>query len=198
MKTDKILNVAAQLFAERGFFNTPTSLLAQEAGVSEATIFRHFKNKEEILIILIDEVRQRLANDMTIHFRMSTLPNGLEKIIAFLQSSYSFVRGNRLEFALFFRDAPAHIPESEKAFKAVQSIYDHVLSLILAMVLEGQKDGSIRPDLDARDISKIIMYSVFGLARSVHFRLMQSTDKLFDAQSKIFRSALGNNLQNKS
>ena len=56
MKRDAILRTAARLFAERGFSNTPTILLAQEAGVAEGTIFRHFKTKDEIFFVLIDNV----------------------------------------------------------------------------------------------------------------------------------------------
>lgn len=195
MKPDNILNVAAQLFAERGFFNTSTSLLAKESGVSEATIFRHFKNKAEILTTLMGKVRDRLINDMDIHFKMSNLPNGLEKIVAIPQACYSFVRGNHLEFALFFRDAPVHIEESPETSEAVKTTYDHILNLISDMVQEGQADGSIRTDLEPNELSMVIMCSVFGLARSVHFRLMQPTDKVFDTQAELFRSSLSNNFK---
>lgn len=195
MKPDKILNVAAQLFAERGFFNTPTSLLAKESGVSEATIFRHFKSKEEILSALMVKMRDRLISDMNIHFKMSNLSSGLEKIVAIPQACYSFVRGNHLEFSLFFRDAPVHTETSPETSEAIKTIYAHILSLISGMVHEGQADGSIRTDLDPDNISKIIMCSVFGLARSAHFRLMQPTDKLFDTQAELFRSSLSNNFK---
>ncbi len=195
MKPDNILNVAAQLFAERGFFNTSTSLLAKESGVSEATIFRHFKNKEEILTTLMGKVRDRLIHDMDIHFKMSNLPNGLEKIVAIPQACYSFVRGNHLEFALFFRDAPIHMEESPETSEAVKTTYAHILNLISDMILEGQADGSIRTDLEPNELSMVIMCSVFGLARSVHFRLMQPTDKVFDTQAELFRSSLSNNFK---
>ena len=46
----RILKAARKLFARRGFDGTTTRDLAQEAGVAEGTLFRHFENKKAILI----------------------------------------------------------------------------------------------------------------------------------------------------
>ena len=51
-KREAILKTALNLFTERGFHNTPTSLIAKEAGVATGTLFHYFKNKE----ILINEL----------------------------------------------------------------------------------------------------------------------------------------------
>lgn len=54
-KKGTILNIALQLFSSHGFDNTPTSLIAKKAEVSEGLIFRHFTNKEGLLNeILVD------------------------------------------------------------------------------------------------------------------------------------------------
>ena len=61
-KQEKILNAALKLFAEEGYRTTSTSKVAQEAGVSEGLIFRHFKNKEGLLeaIIQLGEERAKI------------------------------------------------------------------------------------------------------------------------------------------
>lgn len=46
----RILQAARRLFARRGYDGTTTRELAQEAGVAEGTIFRHFENKKAILV----------------------------------------------------------------------------------------------------------------------------------------------------
>jgi TetR/AcrR family transcriptional regulator len=50
----QILNVAVDLFSKKGFRGTTTKEIAQGAGVSEAIIFRHFANKEELYSAIID------------------------------------------------------------------------------------------------------------------------------------------------
>ncbi|TRX60888.1 TetR/AcrR family transcriptional regulator [Fulvivirga sp. M361] len=48
-KKDQIINVATKLFSERGFENTPLSLVCEMANVSKGLIFHHFKSKNDLL-----------------------------------------------------------------------------------------------------------------------------------------------------
>lgn len=50
----QILRVAVQLFSQRGFRGTTTREIAQAARVSEAMVFRHFANKEELYTAILD------------------------------------------------------------------------------------------------------------------------------------------------
>ena len=50
----QILQVAMSLFSRRGFRGTTTKEIAQAAGVSEAMVFRHFANKDELYSAIID------------------------------------------------------------------------------------------------------------------------------------------------
>ena len=49
VKQQKIIDIASKLFSKRGYNATSTKLIAEEAGVSEGLIFRHFENKEKLL-----------------------------------------------------------------------------------------------------------------------------------------------------
>src|SRR6266850_898927 len=50
----QLLAVAVTLFSDRGFRGTTTKEIAQAAGVSEAMVFRHFANKEELYAAILD------------------------------------------------------------------------------------------------------------------------------------------------
>jgi AcrR family transcriptional regulator len=50
----QLLAVAVSLFSDRGFRGTTTKEIAQAAGVSEAMVFRHFANKEELYTAILD------------------------------------------------------------------------------------------------------------------------------------------------
>lgn len=45
----RMIRAAAELFAERGFDQTTAADIAQRAGVTERTFFRHFPDKREVL-----------------------------------------------------------------------------------------------------------------------------------------------------
>lgn len=46
---DQIVKTALRLFAQRGFDNTPVSLIAKTAGVSQGLMYNFFKSKEALL-----------------------------------------------------------------------------------------------------------------------------------------------------
>ncbi len=50
----QILEVAIKLFSQRGFSGTTTKEIAKSAGVSEAMVFKHFANKEELYSAILD------------------------------------------------------------------------------------------------------------------------------------------------
>ena len=50
----RIIETARQLFSEKGFHGTTTRALAEEAGVSEALIFKHFPSKEAIYKAMLE------------------------------------------------------------------------------------------------------------------------------------------------
>lgn len=47
--TERILEAAARVYSETGFRGTTTRRVAQEAGVNEVTLFRHFGTKEALV-----------------------------------------------------------------------------------------------------------------------------------------------------
>jgi AcrR family transcriptional regulator len=59
-KQESILSVALNLFAQQGFSATPTSQIAKEANVSEGLIFRHFGNKEGLLLAVLQQGQERV------------------------------------------------------------------------------------------------------------------------------------------
>lgn len=59
-RKQKISEVALNLFAHKGYRSTTTHLISQEAGVSEALIFKHFGSKEQLLTYIIKHGYKRI------------------------------------------------------------------------------------------------------------------------------------------
>ncbi|MCD5322242.1 MULTISPECIES: TetR/AcrR family transcriptional regulator [Pontibacillus] len=58
MSKDKILTEALYLFSNKGYEGTALSELAERVGMKKASIYSHFKNKEEIFWAVIDGAYQ--------------------------------------------------------------------------------------------------------------------------------------------
>lgn len=52
---DRILDAAAELMRTRGIVRATTKEIAKSAGFSEATLYKHFRDKEEILLRVLRE-----------------------------------------------------------------------------------------------------------------------------------------------
>lgn len=53
-RREQILHIAIKLFSQNGFRGTTTKKIAEEAGVSEAMVFRHFATKSELYHAILD------------------------------------------------------------------------------------------------------------------------------------------------
>lgn len=60
-KQEQILLAALKLFVEFGFHGTPTSKIAQEAGVSNGTLFHYYKTKDELVVALYIYIKENLS-----------------------------------------------------------------------------------------------------------------------------------------
>jgi AcrR family transcriptional regulator len=52
---DRILDAAAHVMRTRGFARTTTKEIAREAGYSEATLYKHFRDKSELFLDVMHE-----------------------------------------------------------------------------------------------------------------------------------------------
>src|SRR5262245_61063531 len=59
-RREQILDAAARLFAERGYSETDTQVLAAELGVGKGTLYRYFPSKRELFLAAADRVMRRL------------------------------------------------------------------------------------------------------------------------------------------
>ncbi|MBY7147690.1 helix-turn-helix transcriptional regulator, partial [Levilactobacillus brevis] len=50
------LLAALELFADQGFDGTSTQAIADRAGISQATIFKYFKTKQDLLLAILQPV----------------------------------------------------------------------------------------------------------------------------------------------
>jgi AcrR family transcriptional regulator len=62
-KRTQLLEASIDLFADEGFWNTPTSRIAKHAGVATGTLFNYFESKD----MLIDEVYIQLKREWANH-----------------------------------------------------------------------------------------------------------------------------------
>lgn len=78
-KQQLILQAALGLFVANGFQGTPTSRVAQEAGVSNGTLFHYFPTKDELIVAVYNWVKDRL-NEHLSGFQTGSVKERVQRI----------------------------------------------------------------------------------------------------------------------
>jgi len=67
-KQDAIFNATVKMVNEIGFVSSSVSKIAQQANVSPATIYIYYKNKEDLLVSVYIEIKQRMSKALLKNF----------------------------------------------------------------------------------------------------------------------------------
>ncbi len=105
-KRDHILKAALKLFVTFGFHGTPTSKIAQVAGVANGTLFHYFSTKDKLIIELYADIKTRL-NDYILN--QIKFESELDKVMKghFLASLYwALDNYEEFKFIELFNNSP--------------------------------------------------------------------------------------------
>ena len=77
----RLFEAAATVFAKRGFADATAEAISREAGMSKATFYEHFANKEEAILALFDEAATEVMRQMALasEQRSETYPEHLAR-----------------------------------------------------------------------------------------------------------------------
>jgi AcrR family transcriptional regulator len=157
LKSDRrlqLLSAAERLFGERGFLAVRLEDIGAAAGVSGPAIYRHFPNKESLLVELLVGISARLlagARDVTA--RSSDAASALDGLIDF---HLDFALGEPDLIRIQDRDL-AHLPEA--AAKQVRKAQRQYVEVWVGVLRELNPE---RAETDAR----LTAHAVFGLLNS--------------------------------
>lgn len=151
-KRGSILDAAFRILKQSGYHEATMKKIAAEAKVSYGTLYWHFRSKEEIFFAVLerelmayDEEYEKLIHadmpamdklKMLLFFSVGTL----DKSSDYLKLMYSTLVGSGERFERNFEDM-------------VHTMYDKYNALVDNLLMQAQKEGSVRQDLDTRAVA---------------------------------------------
>ena len=134
-RVEEACGAALKLFLERGYDNTPMSLIAKELGLTKAGVYHHFESKEHLLYVIHKNTMERL---------LLPVIEKAERIAGAEQRLRSFV----LEYArLLTRDSSARILISEarrltpEHFEEIRLVWHRGFELVRSAIVELKRAG---------------------------------------------------------
>ncbi len=86
-KRSKIIEICIAEFSQYGYANSSTNRITQNASISKGSLFKYFRNKEELYFYILDMVTTELITDLKTD--VATLPPDLfERTIQYSESEF--------------------------------------------------------------------------------------------------------------
>ena len=164
-KKDLILNAATFFFAEKGFKDTSMSELSKVTGAAEGTIFYHFKNKEDLFISVLANVKQEIVGEFDRYLGAGEYDTGLEMMEGAISCYISLAGSMGNRFLIIHRHDAYELAKRNRACREhLEAIYNCLADIFERAIRVGQKDGSIG-EMSARNTALVVLAMVDGLVR---------------------------------
>lgn len=158
-RKQEIIEAAMMLAAEQGVKRVTTQAIADQVGIAQPTVFRHFKTRDAIFAAAIDFLARSLFNALEVVFSSrEPADKRLEKLI---QKQLSFISKHKGLPRLLFSDR-LHL-ESPSLKAAIQKVMSRYIERVAAIIREGQQTGCFRSDLNADETGRYIAALIQGL-----------------------------------
>ncbi len=149
----QLLDVAIEVFGERGFHNTSMNDVATAAGITKPVLYQHFESKRDLYAALLESVGQELIDRITDAVANATRPK--EMVDLGFQAWFRFVAEEPAGYALLYSGESRQDPEfSQQAARVEQELTTTIVGLI------------DRPDLDGEH-RRILAHGIMGISEAV-------------------------------
>lgn len=164
-KRNAILDCAEKLFISKGFKDTSVDDIAHCAEYSKGTMYLYFKSKDEIFM----NIFHRALNLMYTEFRNSikNYKTGKDQIYAIGDAHFKFLNKYPDYYSImkFFDSFDFDFTNLEDIMSQIGTTSNLIDNLMIDAIRLGQKDGTIRSDMDAEMICILLQTmsrGVFG------------------------------------
>jgi AcrR family transcriptional regulator len=153
---DSLTDVAFKLFAERGFDATSMDEVAKAAGITKASIYHHVSGKEALLARGLDRALSALF--ATLEESPARRGKSRERLEAIVARVAEVTMQMLPEVSVLFR-----VRGNSKTERSAMERRRRFDAIVSALIRRGQREGSIRKDIDPGLITRLI----FGMSNSV-------------------------------
>jgi len=178
----QIIVAAGSLISKYGSEHLTVRRIAEEVGISEAAIYRHFKNKKAILSFLLKHIDEVLNEDIDREI-LNNESITLEAIDRIVLSYFSIVgMGKGVSWqvvaeVISFGDRLLN----QQAFRMIGSYIAH----LEALLAKGVRDGALRKDININASATILFSMIQGLVNL--WSLSNGTLKLVETYTPLWR-----------
>ena len=167
VKANFLVDMATDLFMVRSISEVTIKDIAIAAQVGEATIYRYFGSKQNIVVHAAMKIQGIVSKDF---FNLEKGKNGFEKLKVFYESYYEiFIK--HPDFYKFLNEFDAYVSvEDSSITNPYESAIDSYKNFYMDAYELGLKDGSIRKQNDIEMFYFSTTHALLELAKKLAFK----------------------------
>ena len=150
-KREAILRAAILVFSQNGYFSSKVADIAKEAGIADGTVYLYFKSKEEILHSIFDRAMEEFISEGV--REIAEIPEADKRLRRIAQLHLEKLGADR-DLAIVFQVELRGSIKFMQEFSAAG--FAEYLDIIHQTIIDGQKTGVFRKNLNATVCSKIL------------------------------------------
>lgn len=158
---EEVLEIATQLFLEKGFMGTSMNNLVDITGVHRRSMYTEFKDKDGLFLACIDSYLNTTEKNLVLILRKK--PQGIRNIEAFLQDRIEYASSGNCKGCLLVNTAVEKelLGEQiqEKVLKSLKSTEKEFYICLQA----AKENGELSPGKNCRSLAKYLMCFLEGL-----------------------------------
>jgi AcrR family transcriptional regulator len=173
------MEVATRLFARWGFTATTTAAIAEEAGITEPILYRHFETKHELFVAIVRDMSRKTLDHWRELIARSTNPS--EQIRNIAREFPDHLK--HLGYAYQVLHGALSTSRERKVVAVLREHYNEVERFFVGIITAGQKSGEFRGDVDPKVPAWILINLGIGYAmialnlnRRNHFSIEQAVE----------------------
>lgn len=154
-RQQEIIESAGKLLMEKGIKGLTTKNLAQEMAFSESALYRHFKNKEDIIVLLLDYLGSNVKERLDIISENNSTSE--EKLKQLFSSQFQFFSQNTHFVVAILSEGL--FDESEKINQSIMKVVNYKMHLITKIIEVGKENNEFTNAIETQEMVHIIMGS---------------------------------------
>ena len=187
-RQNQIIQESIQLIAEKGIQGLTIKNISKAIGISEPAIYRHFENKDDIILAIISTMKQTTEEELS---HVDENNPTIDKIKKMIQGHTNrFIKNPSLTAIIFSEEIFNNNSILAKPIRIMMKLNQNKL---IAMIEKGQASGDVRVDIQAEQISLMVIGSFRFLVSKWHimnfdFDLKNDVNEMLNAIEKVLKT----------